>query len=107
MRLLPAIMATTLSLAAFPAVATTGAGCLRVVNVSPGDALNLRAEASAKSAIVDRLKPNAHGIITLNAPCTPSTLPWARRWCPVSHIDGDGTRSGYVKARYIRDQECP
>lgn len=107
MRLLLSILAAGLSLTALPAMATTGQGCLRVVNVAPGDVLNMRASASAKSAIVDRLKPNAHGVLHLDAPCTPQSVPWGQRWCPVSHSDADGTRSGYVKARYIRDQDCP
>lgn len=107
MRLLLPILAAGLSLSALPAMATTGPGCLRVVNVPPGDTLNLRAGASARSAIVDRLQPHAHGIIRLEAACTPQSVPWGQRWCPVTHTDAEGTKAGYVKARYIRDQDCP
>lgn len=107
MRLLLPILATGLSLTAPAAMATTGPGRLCVVNVTPGDALNLRAQASARSAIVDRLEPNAHGVIRLDAACTPLSAQWGQRWCSVTHTDADGARSGYVKARYIRDQDCP
>ncbi|MFB2532871.1 SH3 domain-containing protein [Paracoccus sp. p4-l81] len=98
---------TTSLAATTPALATTGKGCLRVVNVAAGDALNVRAEPSARARIVDRLIPGQHGVISLDAECTPTSRPWAQRWCPISHSSGDGTTHGYVKARFIRDAECP
>lgn len=110
MRPLPLILAAAMTVAmtaATPALATTGKGCLTVVNVAPGDALNVRAKPSARARIVDRLIPGQHGIISLDAACAPSSRPWAQRWCPISHSSGDGTTHGYVKARFVRDTDCP
>lgn len=89
------------------AKATSGPGCLYVVNVASWDALNMRARPSARSGVVDRLKPNGHGIIKLNAPCIPLNRPWGERWCSVTHYNGYATRQGWVKARYVRDSDCP
>lgn len=87
--------------------ATSGPGCLRVVNISPGDTLNVRSRPSASARIVDQMAMGAHGVIHLDAECTPKSRPWGQRWCPVTHYNGDRTTSGYVKARYVRDNECP
>lgn len=87
--------------------ATRGPGCLVVVNIAPGDVLNMRAAPSASARIVDVLVPEQHGIIHLDAKCTPANLAWAKRWCPVTHYNGDRTTKGYVKARFVRDSECP
>ncbi|MEO1747981.1 MAG: SH3 domain-containing protein [Pseudomonadota bacterium] len=87
--------------------ATSGPGCLRVVNVPAGDVLNVRAGASANSAIVDRIDPNAQGILALRSQCIPLSRPWGSRWCPVTHYNGNSVVDGYVKARFIRDQDCP
>ncbi len=89
------------------AQATSGPGCLRVVNVPAGDVLNVRAGASANSAIVDRIDPNAQGILALRSQCIPLSRPWGSRWCPVTHYNGNSVVDGYVKARFIRDQDCP
>jgi hypothetical protein len=78
-----------------------------VVNVAADDALNLRARPSSGAAIVDVLIPGRHGIIHLDATCRPANLAWAKRWCPVTHYNGDKTTKGWVKARYVRDSECP
>ena len=101
------LLGICLCLAASPSLATTGPGCLVVVNVPYGDVLNMRAGASASSAIVDRLVPGQHGIIHLDAACKPLSIPWASRWCPVTHYNGDRTTHGWVKARFVRDSECP
>jgi len=89
------------------AQATTGPGCLVVVNVPPGDVLNLRAARSASAPVVDVLVPGQHGILHLDGPCSPTSLPWGSRWCPVTHYNGDRTTHGFVKARFVRDSECP
>jgi hypothetical protein len=89
------------------AQATTGPGCLVVVNVASNDALNMRARPSAQSRVVDALVPGRHGIIHLDDACGPQTVPWASRWCPVTHYNGDGVTKGWVKARFVRDSECP
>lgn len=89
------------------ALATSGPGCLVVVNVEPGDALNMRRRPSAASAIVDELVPGSHGIIHLDSRCEPLSRPWANRWCKVSHYNGDKVTKGWVKARYVRDSDCP
>jgi hypothetical protein len=89
------------------ASATTGPGCLKVVNVASNDALNMRARPSADSRIVDVMVPGRHGVIHLDGACRPLSQPWASRWCPVTHYSGDRTTKGWVKARYVRDSECP
>lgn len=90
-----------------PALATSGPGCLVVVNVASNDALNVRKRASASSPIVDILVPGQHGIIHLDARCEPLSRPWGSRWCPITHYNGDRTTKGFVKARYVRDSDCP
>jgi hypothetical protein len=90
-----------------PALATSGPGCLYVVNVEPGDALNMRASPSASALVVDRLVPGQHGVIHLDAACRPKWKPWGSRWCPVTHYSGDRVTKGWVKARYVRDSDCP
>ncbi len=87
--------------------ATSGPGCLYVVNVAANDALNMRARASAQSRIVDVLVPGQHGIIHLDAPCQPLSIAWGSRWCPVTHYNADRVTKGWVKARYVRDSDCP
>jgi hypothetical protein len=47
-----------------PALATSGPGCLVVVNVAAADVLNLRASPSPSARIVDTLVPGQHGIIS-------------------------------------------
>lgn len=92
---------------AMPALATSGPGCLYVVNVAADDVLNMRARPSASAPIVDRLVPGQHGIIHLDAACTPTSIEWGKRWCPVTHYSGNYTTHGWVKARYVRDSDCP
>ncbi|PWK75658.1 SH3 domain-containing protein [Aminobacter sp. AP02] len=92
---------------ATPVMATSGPGCLVVVNVARNDALNMRSRPSANARIVDVLPPQTHGIIHLDAACRPSSAPWASRWCPVTHYNGDRTTKGWVKARFVRDSDCP
>lgn len=102
------ILAVLLSLTfASPSLATSGPGCLVVVNVAASDALNMRQRPSASSRIVDALIPGRHGIIHLDARCEPLSRAWGSRWCPVTHYSGDRTTKGWVKARYVRDSECP
>ncbi|MAW87770.1 MAG: hypothetical protein CMJ42_14715 [Phyllobacteriaceae bacterium] len=102
-------LAMAFALAALPATAqaTSGPGCLYVVNVATWDVLNMRARPSASARIVDRLRPQAHGIIHLDDTCIPLSRPWGSRWCPVTHYDGDRVTKGWVKARYVRDSDCP
>ena len=106
MRKFIAILFVTVSFTT-AAHATSGPGCLIVTNVADGDVLNLRSRPSASSRIVDELVPGVHGIIHLDAPCAPSYRPWAQRWCEVSHYNGDVVTHGWVKARYVRDSDCP
>jgi hypothetical protein len=103
------VLIAALALFAFAgsAQATTGPGCLRIVNVASWDTLNIRARPSASSAIVDEIDPNNYGVIRLRGTCTPRNIPWGSRWCPIVHYyDRDRVR-GWVKARFIRDSECP
>lgn len=90
-----------------PSNASTGPGCLVVVNVASDDILNMRASASASSRVVDSLVPDHHGIIHLDGQCIPASSPWATRWCPVTHYNGDRVTRGWIKARFVRDLECP
>ncbi len=103
-----ALLAALLTLTiATPVMATSGPGCLVVVNVASNDALNMRARPSANARVVDVLVPQTHGIIHLDAACRPASQPWASRWCPVTHYNGDRTTKGWVKARFVRDSDCP
>ncbi|PHP68275.1 hypothetical protein CSC94_06390 [Zhengella mangrovi] len=101
------LLALALSSLPLTAHATSGPGCLYVVNVASWDTLNMRSRPSASSRIVDRLRPGAHGIIHLDDTCVPLSRPWGSRWCPVTHYDGDRVTSGWVKARFVRDSDCP
>lgn len=101
------LFSVALLLLAGSAAATTGRGCLAVVNVALDDVLNLRSWPSASARIVDTLQPQRHGILHLDGQCEPSSVAWGSRWCPVTHYDGDRTIRGWLKARYVRDSECP
>ena len=107
MTLRPTLAVLVIVLGVSPALATSGPGCLVVVNVAADDALNLRASPSPSARIVDTLVPGQHGIIHLDAQCRPKGLPWGNRWCPVTHYNGDKVTRGWVKARYVRDSDCP
>jgi hypothetical protein len=108
-RLLSVLTLATMGLSGWTPVshATTGPGCLVVVNVASGDALNLRARPSSEAAILDVLVPGEHGVIHLDGQCQPKDVPWRSRWCPVTHYSGNDTTHGWVKARFVRDSECP
>lgn len=92
---------------AAPAAATTGPGCLRVVNVASWDVLNMRARPSASSRVVAAIDPDGFGVLALRGTCVPRSVAWGSRWCPVAYSDDRGTRKGWVKARFVRDAECP
>lgn len=87
--------------------ATNGPECLVIVNVAPNDVLNVRARPSSSSEIVERLVPDRHGILRLDDKCVPLERPWGSRWCPITHYDGGRVTRGWVKARFVRDRECP
>lgn len=103
------LLIVTLALSVLPvaAHATTGAGCLRIVNVDARDVLNVRAKPSAQSRIVIAIPANNYGVLALKGECGPKSVTWGQRWCPISYSYEDGTLHGYVKARFVRDQECP
>ena len=102
------VVLVLLILAGVPsALATSGPGCLLVVNVAADDALNLRAAPSASARIVDALPPGQHGVLHLDGDCRPKNLPWGSRWCPVTHYYGNDVIRGWVKARFMRESECP
>ena len=101
-----AAIATGLALAD-TARATSGPGCLVVVNVESWDVLNMRARPSHRSPVVDVLPPGRHGIISLDGACIPKQRAWGKRWCPVSHYNDDRVTSGWVKQRFVRDSDCP
>ena len=93
--------------AATSAQASSGNSCLTVVNVAKGDTLNIRAQPSARASVVDELVPGAHGVLAMRGACTPKSIPWGQRWCPISHSDANGTTKGWVKARFVRNTSCP
>ncbi len=101
-----ACAAALLLATAMPATATTGPGCLYVVNLPAGDTLNMRAAPSAKSPVVDRFGTE-HGILALGGKCVPLSRPWGQRWCPITHYNDRSITKGYVKARFVRDSDCP
>ena len=72
-----------------------------VAGVPPGDALNLRAEPSAKSPILARF---ANGTLLTNQGCV---LRGRQRWCKVSrHAPPPGQPApavGWVNGRYLRE----
>jgi hypothetical protein len=80
---------------------------LVVVNVAADDVLKLRASPSPSARIVDALAPGQHGILHPDGQCRPRGPPWGSRWCPVTHYQGDKVAQGWVKARYVRDSDCP
>ena len=88
------LSAALLAVLSVPAFATSGPGCLVVVNAARNDALNMRAKPTLQSRIVDVLAPRRHGIIRLDAKCKPLSQPWGSRWCPVSHYDGERVTKG-------------
>ncbi|MFK4823191.1 SH3 domain-containing protein [Paenochrobactrum sp. BZR 588] len=90
-----------------PAFATTGPGCLRVVNVQQDDVLNIRSQPTAASPVVGKIPAENHGVIVLKGKCEPLNRPWANRWCPITYYGEDQSAKGWVYARYIRDNDCP
>lgn len=95
------------SFALSSSVAIAEPHCLRLHNVSYGDALIMRAKPSASAKTTGVLVPGRTGILVLEAPCTPKWKPWGQRWCWISNYQNGGVTYGYVKARFIRDAECP
>ena len=89
--------------------ATSGTGCLRVVNIESGDMLNIRRRPHASARIVATVDPATQGILHLDGTCRPKSLPWRSRWCPVSYYSGgpNDPAKGWVKARFVRDSDCP
>lgn len=87
--------------------ATSGPGCFVVVNVVPGDVLNMRSGPAARNPIVDRLVPGRHGIISQSGTCVPPNIALTSRWCPVAHYNGDRVTSGWVKRYYVAPSDCP
>lgn len=107
LKLASAVTFAALAFAA-PAQSASDSGCWRVINVAPGDSLNMRSGPSASAQIVDRLVPNRHGIIAAKGRCTPTSKPWRSRWCPVAHHSGNYPMTlGWVKARYVTGAGCP
>jgi len=109
------------------AFATSGWGCYRV-NVGPRDALNIRTGPSARSTAFATYHWSDQPIIALSGGltrgegvqpdlfdvhraefevCVPGNLPIGARWCPVTIFDGGGSRSGWLKRRFVDHSECP
>ena len=108
------------------AAATSGFGCYRV-NVGNDDPLVVRTEPSASAAAIAEVTSEDQPIIALAglprgedfqpslfdvhqaemSACQPSSLPLGARWCPVMLVDADGTKSGWLKRRFVDHNECP
>ncbi len=104
------VLATVvINMLAFPraAGATTSGVCYRVVNVTRGDVLNLRSGPSADNSIVGVLVPGRNGVISRIGRCIPRSVSLPNRWCPITHFSGNGKATGWAKARYLRQSECP
>ena len=106
-RIISAVFAVGALMAPMAAQATSGPGCLVVVNVPNWDVLNMRAGPSARNPIVDHLPPGRHGIISQSGPCIPRNVSLGARWCPVAHYNGNRTTSGWVKRRFVTPSQCP
>ncbi len=99
-KLLAALAATAVGIvAATPAVATTGGVCFRIVNVPPGDQLNIRSAPSASSPIIARFLPDDAVILAKAGRCA--------RWCRLSISTPNMTFKGWAHARYLKAGECP
>jgi hypothetical protein len=100
-----AALALTLFAQAAPAFAD--GRCLEVTNVPAENYLYIRSRASARARVLDRLPPRPTGAIRLDGQCTPTSVPWERRWCPIVYRDGERTISGWVKAQWAKEVDCP
>jgi hypothetical protein len=67
-----------------------------VIELAPGDALNLRSKPSAKASVVVGL---LSGTVLRNHGCK---MQGGQRWCQVSMRD-DPSRRGWVAGRYLRE----
>jgi uncharacterized protein YraI len=66
-----------------------------VVNVAPGDVLNVRKGPSALFEVVGGLPPGSRGV-TVTGACQ-------SRWCPVQHPSA----RGWVNSSYLAREEPP
>ncbi|MEZ5899615.1 MAG: SH3 domain-containing protein [Hyphomicrobiaceae bacterium] len=95
------IFAATLTISFSGVARATSEGtCFDVVNVPPGDVLNLRADPNGRARIVMSTTAQDGPIIALDGKCRGS-------WCRVSVSTGDGTLRGWMHTRYLRAKECP
>ena len=76
---------------ALPAEATTGPGCLTVVNVAANDTLSVRDEASAKSPVTRRLQRGDKIEIIGEA------INGKTKWLKIASDDG----GAFVSAAYV------
>lgn len=100
-----ALLAAALLAQAAPALAE--GQCLQVTNVPADNYLYIRSRASAKARVLDRLPAQPTGPVRLDGECTPTSAPWENRWCPVIYQDGERTISGWVKAQWATQVDCP
>jgi uncharacterized membrane protein len=89
-------LALVLLLSPQPAAAQDLPALFRVTGVAPGDALNIRAQPSARAAIVGRLPRNASGVeVTARSP--------DGRWGRIN----TGETAGWVALRFLAPQGGP
>ena len=99
------VFALALFTRAVPAVAA--GRCLEVTNVPADNYLYIRSRASARARVLDRLPSQPTSAIRLDGECTPTSVPWENRWCPIIYQDGERTISGWVKAQWATQVDCP
>jgi len=81
--------------------------CLEVTNVPADNYLYVRSRASATARVLVRLPPQPSGVVQLDGECTPTSVVWEHRWCPVIYVEGDRTVSGWIKAQWAKEVDCP
>lgn len=102
-----ACFASTVVLAAAPALATSGPGCFLVGNLPPEEPLMLRAGPSVKSEAVGKLFVGKHGVIAENGACRPFGVRPSKQWCPLQVFDGDSVLKGWARLAYLQSSHCP
>ncbi|HUG60838.1 MAG TPA: hypothetical protein VMP03_03280 [Methylomirabilota bacterium] len=82
--------------------------CLAVDNVERWDFLNIREKPSHLSAIAAAITPGTPAVMWVRGPCVPLDERPTRRWCPVDYYPlPTVVRTGYVKAFFTKETDCP
>jgi hypothetical protein len=82
--------------------------CYRVVNVDLWDVLYIRSSSDHRSSAVGAVAPDHAQVIRATGPCRPVGASPKRQWCPVDYSPLPGvSKSGFVKAYFVRPVQCP